>query len=68
MEQGGYAANGVKHCVRPVDMTGSLLLLPQLAPSPPTHKNHNVDLHLHAVCLLLMTLLTSGGYQPACCM
>ena len=22
MEQGGYAANGVKHCVRPADMTG----------------------------------------------
>ncbi len=22
MEQGGYAANGVKHCVRPVDMSG----------------------------------------------
>lgn len=23
MEQGSYAANGVKHCVRPVDMTGA---------------------------------------------
>ena len=38
MEQGGYAANGVKHCVRPVDMTGSLLLLlprkSTVAPSP----------------------------------
>ena len=22
MEQGGYAASGVKHCVRPVDMSG----------------------------------------------
>ena len=22
MERGGYAANGIKHCVRPVDMTG----------------------------------------------
>lgn len=22
MEEGGYAANGVKHCVRPIDMTG----------------------------------------------
>lgn len=24
MEEGGYAASGVKHCVRPVDMTGQL--------------------------------------------
>ena len=24
MEKGGYAASGVKHCVRPVDMTGDL--------------------------------------------
>ena len=23
MERGGYAANGIKHCVRPVDMTGT---------------------------------------------
>lgn len=22
MEEGSYAANGIKHCVRPVDMTG----------------------------------------------
>lgn len=22
MEEGGYAANGIKHCVRPVDMAG----------------------------------------------
>jgi hypothetical protein len=22
MEEGGYAANGLKHCVRPMDMTG----------------------------------------------
>lgn len=27
MEQGGYAANGVKHCVRPADMTGHYLCL-----------------------------------------
>lgn len=22
MEEGGYAANGIKHCVRPMDMSG----------------------------------------------
>lgn len=27
MEKGGYAATGMKHCVRPVDMTGVLLSL-----------------------------------------
>ncbi len=26
MEQGGYAASGVKHCVRPVDMSGKTLI------------------------------------------
>ena len=32
MEKGGYAASGVKHCVRPVDMTGDLChtLLPTI--------------------------------------
>ncbi len=24
MEEGGYAANGIKHCVRPMDMSGGL--------------------------------------------
>lgn len=27
MEEGGFAASGVKHCVRPVDMTGQLLCI-----------------------------------------
>ena len=25
MEEGGYAASGLKHCVRPVDMAGAPL-------------------------------------------
>ena len=25
MEEGSYAANGLKHCVRPVDMAGTLM-------------------------------------------
>lgn len=32
MHEGGYAANGIKHCVRPMDMTG--LAAPPTAAQP----------------------------------
>ena len=34
MEEGGYAANGIKHCVRPCDMTGKscAIILRQIHP------------------------------------
>lgn len=35
MEEGSYSANGVKHCIRPCDMTGksSAVILRQMHPS-----------------------------------
>ena len=35
MEEGSYAANGVKHCIRPCDMTGksSAIILRQMHPN-----------------------------------
>ena len=35
MEEGSYAANGVKHCIRPCDMTGksAALILRQMHPN-----------------------------------
>jgi len=35
MEEGSYSANGVKHCIRPCDMTGksSAVILRQMHPN-----------------------------------
>lgn len=49
MEEGSYSANGVKHCIRPCDMTGksSAVILRQMHPNvvrEATKYDRNVDL------------------------
>ena len=49
MEEGSYAANGVKHCVRPCDMTGksAAFILRQMHPNvikEATKLDLNIDL------------------------
>ena len=49
MEEGSYSANGVKHCIRPCDMTGksSAVILRQMHPdvvSEATKYDHFIDL------------------------
>ena len=49
MEEGSYSANGVKHCIRPCDMTGksSAVILRQMHPNvvaEASKYDQNVDL------------------------
>ncbi|KAI3425137.1 hypothetical protein D9Q98_008908 [Chlorella vulgaris] len=55
MEQGGYAANGLKHCVRPTDMAGKSagMILRQINP---TAWKAAEQLHLEETCAWLRCL------------
>lgn len=52
MEEGSFAANGIKHCIRPVDMTGksAAFILRQMHPNcveDALRYDQFVDLPLH---------------------
>lgn len=58
MEEGSYSANGVKHCIRPVDMTGksSAVILRQMHPNVVNEAikyDRNVDLPMWMSSLTL---------------
>ena len=60
MEEGSYAANGIKHCVRPVDMTGksAALIMRQM------HKDCVKDAKKYNELVEMPILLSSLKIEP----
>lgn len=68
MEEGSYSANGVKHCIRPCDMTGksSAVILRQMHPNVVQEAviyDRNVDLPMWLSSLSLEDKSTSYHRQ-----
>ena len=66
MEEGSFAANGVKHCIRPVDMAGksAAFILRQMHPNCVSDAflyDHFVELPLHLSTLSVDEASVSFG-------
>jgi hypothetical protein len=69
-----YAANGVKHCVRPMDMAGRSagLILRRINPQVPEGGNECI-IYMHHECIIYMMcsgllLLAALSFDRQCCL